>query len=131
MTGQIDMSEPLRYVLEFEVIGLPKMANQLLRRNWRVNYGHSKLWKAKVGKALLLKIKPPQPLSSAVLTLTRASSQEPDFDGLVSGFKPVIDALVINGIIESDKPSCIKTPTFIWEKALPGLGKIKIRVEAK
>jgi hypothetical protein len=81
-----------------------------------------------VNTAVLNK-KPQSPLHAAVLTLTRCSSQEPDFDGLVSGFKSVVDGLVESGILKTDKVGCISQPKYLWEKAPAGKGKIKVRVE--
>lgn len=71
---------------------------------------------------------PKQALASAVLLLTRVSSVEPDYDGLVSSFKHVIDGLVEIGILKSDKPSCIKS-TYVWERGSRGHGKIKVLVK--
>jgi hypothetical protein len=115
------------YTLEFEIAGLPKMSNQLLRGHWKVKHAHAKQWK----RAVWLKawpFKPPSPLVSAVLSFTRVSSSEPDFDGLVSGFKHVTDGLVECGIIATDKPSCIGQPSFSWEKGKAGKGKIRVKV---
>ncbi len=117
------------FKLEFELKGLPKMANSLLRgKSWRAKHAHAKVWKRAVW-AKAWHFKPAQPLSSAVLSLTRMSSVEPDFDGLVSGFKPVIDGLVECGIILSDKMSCIGQPKYFWERVARGGGRIKVKVE--
>lgn len=78
---------------------------------------------------ILHKAIPPKPLKRAKLTLTRCSSQEPDFDGLVSSFKHIIDGLILGGIIENDKMSNIGQPTYIWEKAPREKGKVIIEVE--
>jgi hypothetical protein len=116
------------YQLEFRIDGLPKMANHLLRGHWRVKHAHAVKWKRAVKTALLFHVKPAQPLTSAALQLTRHSSAEPDFDGLVSGFKAVIDSLVECGVIKSDKPSCVKSE-YLWRKGRPGKGYITVRVE--
>ena len=119
----------MSYRMEFELIGLPKMANQLLRGHWIVKHRHAAKWKLAVAKATHGRL-PHKPLASAALTLTRVSSAEPDFDGLVSGFKAVIDGLVECGVIVTDKPSCIGQPKFLWEKGRPGHGKVRVKVEA-
>ncbi len=119
----------MTYSLEFKIVGLPKMANQLLRGHWATKAGHAKKWKRLVW-AKAWPLKPPQPLTSAVLCLTRVSSSEPDHDGLVSGFKHVIDGLVECGVIATDKPSCIGQPRFFWEKGSRGHGYIKVKVES-
>lgn len=48
------------------------------------------------------------------LTLTLYSIKEPDFDNLVSRWKPVIDGLVRSGVIADDKLSVLGQPTFHW-----------------
>lgn len=115
--------------IEFELPGLPKMSNQLLRGHWRVKHAHAKKWKAAVAYAARLRFKQAEPLDSAVLTLTRVSSVEPDTDGLISGFKHVIDGLVECGVLANDRPSNIGIPHYRWEKCAPGKGKIRVRVE--
>ncbi len=117
------------YALEFEISGLPKMTNTL-RLHWSAKLRHAQLWKSKVAIAAKLAGKPHTPLLAAHLTLIRCSAQEPDFDGLVSGFKHVIDGLVECGVLAGDKSSNIGQPSYLWEKASPCRGKIKVRVEA-
>jgi hypothetical protein len=117
------------YSIEFEIPGLPLMSNNLLRGNWRPRFAHSKKWKREVYHAVHAPMRPAKPLEKAKLTLTRISSVEPDFDGLVSGFKPVVDGLVECGVLFSDKPSCI-SPEYKWEKGPKGQGKIRVKVEA-
>ncbi|HRH25102.1 MAG TPA: hypothetical protein PLQ20_02065 [Candidatus Paceibacterota bacterium] len=68
-------------------------------------------------------------LKTAKLTLTRCSSIECDFDGLVGSFKHITDALVEAGVIENDKPSNIGQSVFLWEKAKPKQGKVRIKIE--
>jgi len=117
------------YTLEFELQGLPKMSNQLLRGHWASKTGHARKWKFAVASKCAKLVKPPQPLTSAVLCLTRCSSREPDFDGLVSSFKHVIDGLVEARILAGDKMSVIGQPRYVWEKAPLRMGKIRVRVE--
>lgn len=118
----------MSYTLEFELQGLPKMSNQMLRGSWKGRHGNATKWKRAVW-AKSWHFKPAQPLERATLTLTRMSSTEPDFDGLVSGFKPVIDGLVECGIIQSDKMSCIGQPKYSWLRAPACKGKIVVKVE--
>lgn len=54
----------------------------------------------------------------------------PDYDGLVSGFKHLIDALTEAGIIADDSMNVIGMPTFKWEKAPVGKGNVEIQVHA-
>ncbi len=84
-------------------------------------------WKDLVSLAVSTRV-PAKPLEKARLTLTRYSSVEPDFDGLVSSFKHPIDGLIQAKVLENDKMSNIGVPTYAWEQVPPGKGKIRIEV---
>ena len=119
----------MAYYLEFKLDGLPKTTNA--KRgfgHWAQYYRESVKWK----KSLIpyfTSMKPSKPLKKARLTLTRYSSSQPDYDGLVSSFKHVIDALVDAGILENDKPQNIGRSTYTWEKAEKNKGYIRVLVE--
>lgn len=113
---------------EIEIEGLPKTPNELLGRHWRTRAAHAKKW-MKLVAAHANQFKPPYPLTSAALSLTRMSSVQPDHDGLSGSFKAVIDALVKLEILADDTPTVIGKPDYRWEKAPPKKGKIKIKVE--
>ncbi len=117
------------YLLEFTLQGLPPMANQQLRGNWRVSYGKARQWKQKVF-SVAWPLKPSEPLTSARVTITRCSSKCPDFDGLVSAGKPLIDGLVQAGVLSDDSMRVIGAPTYLHEPAAQRKGRIKIKVEA-
>ncbi len=118
----------MKYSIEFEIATLPKLPNQLLGRHWRARSAHANQWLGKVVVAVN-RNKPAEPLPKAKLTMTRLSSSEPDFDGLVGSFKSVVDALVKLKILENDKPSNIGSPTYLWEKTKQGAGKIRVKIE--
>jgi hypothetical protein len=128
-TGKVMRATPTPYVLEFEIKGLTKMSNSLLRGHWKVKHAHAQMWKRAVWRESW-HLRPPQPLLKAKLTLTRVSSAEPDFDGLVSSFKPIIDGLVEHGILENDKSANIGQPEYKWEKGKRQYGRMRVRVEA-
>ena len=87
-------------------------------------------WKHAVcDQVILLKLMPPRPLPKAKLTLTRHSMIQPDYDGLVSAFKHVIDGLIEARVLENDKMNNIGAPTYLWEKAPRSKGFITIKVE--
>lgn len=119
----------MTYRLEITIPGLPKMANQQLRGSWRAKHGHAVLWKRKVWK-YVWHLRPETPLEKAKITITRGSSMEADFDGLVSGGKHLIDGLVEAAVIINDKPSCIGQPCYHWERAARGKGFVRILVES-
>lgn len=116
------------YALEFTLPGLPKTANALLRGTWRGKHTHAQNWKRAVWGKCWHK-RPPEPLKTARLTLTRLSSVEPDYDGLVSSFKPVIDGLVESKVIANDRPANIGRPEYLWVRTTPRMGRITVRVE--
>lgn len=118
----------MSYSLAFELQGLPKMPNSLLGSHWRARAGHAQEWHRKMWRCAW-HLKPEKPLERAVVTFTRYSSREPDFDGLAGSFKAVADGLVKCGIIVDDRPSCIGQPTYLWEKCAPKKGHVKIKVE--
>lgn len=118
------------YRLEFELLGLPRMTNASGRKSthWRVLKKESDAWKLRVHQ-VVKSSRPFVPLKRAKLILTRCSSVCPDSDGLVSGFKHVIDGLVIAGVLENDRYENIGFPTYLWRKVKPGEGKIIVVVE--
>jgi hypothetical protein len=120
----------MSYVLELEIPGLPKRTNNA-QANWRAKYAEAKKWKRLVLNAVVFARKQPKaPCQKAQVTLTRHSSVRPDFDGLVSSFKHVIDGLILAKVIVNDNHDVIGVPEYLWEKAPPKLGRITIKVEA-
>lgn len=115
-------------MIEFEIKGLPKTTNFGGRAHWAVKIKEANHWKKLVWLSVCSQ-KPKEPLNKAKLTLTRCSSSEPDFDGLVSSFKHVLDGLKESKIIIDDKPSVIGSPTYLWMKVSPKAGRIKVKVE--
>lgn len=115
--------------LEFEIMGLPKTTNSGGRDHWAKKVKEAKKWKEFVFLCVRGAGFNETPFPKAKLTLTRFSSVEPDFDGLVSSFKHIIDGLVMAGVIPNDKPSFIGQPTYLWEKCSPGGGKVRVVVE--
>lgn len=126
--SQILFYQESPYILEFEVKGLPKTTNNLSRMKWQAKHSYARKWKDWV-KAVALQRPPKQTLVTARLSFIRLSSKEPDFDGLVSGFKPILDSLVECNILQNDRMSNIGQPTYKWAQAKQGYGRIIIRIE--
>lgn len=116
--------------LELEIPGLPPTINAIGRMHWAVKVKNIRMWSNLI-LASIGSNRPATPFKKATLSLTRFSSFEPDYDNLVISFKACIDALVKAEVIASDKPSVIGQPTYLWEKASPKKGKIKITVEGQ
>ena len=118
----------MSYLLEFRLDGLPKRTNNI--KSWRMRFAEARKWKRAVFIAIDYAKRPERPLQKAKLTLVRHSSMPPDFDGLVSGFKHVIDGLIDAQVIVNDKFENIGQPEYRWEKAPQRNGFITVKVEA-
>ena len=117
------------YTLKLELPGLPRMTNPSGRKNhWRDRHKESQKWKELVALSVG-RNKPPHPLKKAKLKLIRYSSVSPDPDGLVSGFKHIIDGLVSCGVLYNDKMENIGMPHYDWQRTSPKKGKVSIEVE--
>lgn len=122
----------MAYHLKFEMSGLPESTNRTRRDgHWAATYRKREGWKEMVYYAILEhRQRPPQaPLTKAQLKLTRCSSVQPDFEGLVSTFKAILDGLVKCGVLVDDNMNVIGQPDYRWEKTKPGRGKIRIEVQ--
>jgi len=95
--------------------------------NWKKLRREAAIFKSQIGLVTSGK-RPPKPLMKAKVTLTRFSSIRPDHDGLVSSFKHILDGLVEAGILHDDNYDTIGVPTYLWDKAPPGKGKIRVEV---
>lgn len=116
------------YRLEFRINKLPPNPLNGRHGSWRAKAAARKFWKELAIAAIGPEI-PEKPLKKAKCTFTRHSSAEPDFDGLVASFKPVVDSLKAAKVIEDDKPSVIGQPEYRWEKAKRGEGSVTVTVE--
>lgn len=118
----------MAYRFQFKLEGLPKTTNALGRMHWGAPNAEAKYWKKQVWlKVLSMNGRPPKPLKHARLTLVRNSSKEPDYDGLVSSFKRVIDGLVVAEVLQDDNPNVIGVPHYVWKKSVKSF--IEITVE--
>lgn len=116
------------YELDISIPGLPPMTNEVLAMKLRERMQSKKFWKEVVIYETCGK-RPPKPLLKAHLTLTRFSNVRPDPDGLTSGFKHVVDGLVLANVLANDKFENIGFPVYLWEPAKRGIGKIRIQLK--
>lgn len=105
------------YELRFVIRGLPPTENRK-KKKWQAAWAKAKFWHEQIYMQTLLKGKPEKPLKHAKVTLTRYSWVSPDFDGLVSSFKCVIDGLVHAGVLENDTMKNIGIPNYKWQRTL-------------
>lgn len=115
------------YSLKIDLEGLPKTVNAIGRKHWAVKAKDIQTWKMDVLVATM-GLRPEKPLKRAHVRLTRFSSTCPDFDGLVSSFKCVLDALIDAKILEDDSYDHIGAPEYSWEKAPRGKGHVCVEV---
>lgn len=119
-----------KLIAEFDIMGLPKMTNSFNRAHWTHRHKESIKWKRNISSLCAQFQIAGMGLEKADLTLTRHSSKEPDMDGLVSGFKYVIDGLVKAGVIVDDKPSVIGQSQYKWiYRATKYGGMITVKIE--
>lgn len=110
--------------------GLTKLTNSYKRQSWHIKAREAKKWKTIVhAHCNELKISELN-LKKAKITIIRQSSREPDFDGLVSGGKHLLDGLVEAQVIIDDKMSVIGQPQYVWEyRPRKQGGRVLIKVE--
>jgi hypothetical protein len=116
------------YRIEFELPGLPKTINVMGQKSYWVRKAEKDKWLNMVW-AITAGKRPQAPLTKARVSYARFSSCEPDWDGLVSGFKYIQDSLKACGIIADDKMSVIGQPQYAWFPVPAKKGKIRVVVE--
>jgi Holliday junction resolvase RusA-like endonuclease len=116
--------------MTIEINGLPRMTNNL-RVHWSVKNRESNKWKEFIFHAVNEQgtVRPKYALKKAKITITRFSSKRPDYDGLVSCGKHLLDGLINAGIIVDDSYEVIGNPIYLWELAKIRKGKMRITVE--
>lgn len=118
-------------MIEFTIKDLPLMSNRLLRRHWAFIKKEKDKWHRLVLREVEIHKRfrgDFEPLVKARISFHRGSIKEPDWDGLVSGFKFVCDGLVQAGVIIDDKPSVI-TCSYQWFKCKRHEQRIHVLVE--
>lgn len=106
--------------------GLPPMANGSHGNPFAKNRERQKWQRTAI---LLLKSHAPKkPYDRIKVIFTRFSSNEPDYDGLVHGFKPIVDAFKKTGFIKDDKMRHLES-IYLYDKAPPKKGYIQLEIE--
>lgn len=124
------MAEP--YKIRFTIDGLTRRTNNQ-QSNWRARHAESRKWKRRVAEAIIIsKVGwPTRPLEFVKLKLTRGSSRAPDFDGLVSSFKHVIDGLIECEVLANDRMDNFDggKPEYCWIQTDRNKGFIQVELE--
>lgn len=111
------------YSLYFELKELPPSLNKILAMTWRKRkriYDNLK----KLAHYQILGKKPSTPLLKYHITFTRHTIRPLDIDNLVASFKPVLDSLVLSGVIGDDKWCTFENVS--WKQV-----KVSKRIEQK
>ncbi len=125
------------YRLELEIPSVPNIAHWQQRAHWTVHSAEAARWR-EILRILVGRKRPPQPLQRAEIWLTRCCERECDWEQLVMGFKPVVDALMKStakvaraDVIEDDRssvlPGCRRH--YAWEQAKRNRTRTKLVVE--
>ncbi|WP_431860078.1 hypothetical protein [Azospirillum sp.] len=101
--------------LSFTLSAPTKLLNQLLRMHWSKRRKHQQAlsWEVKI---LTSGKRPAVPFARAKVRVERHSLREPDVDGMIGGFKHLLDCLLPHsdrhpnglGIIADDNPRCLQ-----------------------
>lgn len=117
-------------MIEITIHDLPKIITNGSKGSWKAAWAEARKWHRLVQEALILTQQVPEkPFKTAKLTLTRFSSNQPDFDNLAASFKHVVDGLVKAQVLENDKIDNIGYPDVAWTKCKRGEGKIIVKIE--
>ena len=96
------------YTLTFEVLTMPLTLNQVMSKHWRSRHKNFEDIKREVKYSILQFKKPERPLTKAEIHISRFSSGTLDRDNAYFTAKPILDALVREGVIEDDGFDMIK-----------------------
>ena len=103
---------------------LPSLGNK--HKHWAIVSKERAAWHERI--RWLFTFKPDKPLELCGLRLIRYSNRMPDYDNLVYSFKPVIDGLVLSGILKTDRMDCIVQRNYFWVKVPQKESRIDILV---
>jgi len=118
------------YRVSFTLPYLTKMTNRSHGQKWWVVKQDRDKVKNDVNTFLRGKDRMPSaPLDTAQITIVRCSSTMCDYDGMVSGGKPIIDAFIESGVLVDDKLTNIGVTRYLWKKVKRGEGRVEVHLE--
>lgn len=89
------------YKLSLKIDQLPKSLNKALRSHYFISNKQNQIWDRDIMLLIGHRL-PDTPLKKAHIRIVRHFYRMLDYDGLVGSLKPVVDALVSAGVLESD-----------------------------
>jgi len=116
----------MKYKTKITIKGLPPLPNNA-KKHWSKVNESRKLWHRLV--EISIPHKPKEPLKLCTITCTRFTADKCDFDSLVYSFKPVMDALILSGIIVDDDMETIINPKYFFTKSTRKDAHITIHIE--
>ncbi len=116
----------MTYRLEIFLMGLPPSNNARLHHMAR--HQQNIHWKGLVWRQTRKKL-PPAPLEKAKLTVTFCSAVPRDHDNIIASVKPILDGLVVSGVLEDDKIVNIGFPEYRFEKVKRKDAGVRVVVE--
>jgi hypothetical protein len=100
------------YSTVFEVLTMPLTLNEVMAKHWRFRHKNFEAIKEEIAHNLIVLKRPLKPLEKASIEIERHSSGTLDRDNAYFTAKPVLDALVREGILLDDGFEMIKRITI-------------------
>lgn len=116
----------MKYYHRIKIKGYPPLPNNA-GKHWAQVNASRKTWHRLTAAAITHK--PDQPIEKCKVICIKYSSRKCDFDGLVYSFKPVIDGLVLVGIIKDDDMDTIVQREYHWVKVKEVDSFVTIQIE--
>jgi Holliday junction resolvase RusA-like endonuclease len=96
------------YSLTFEVFTMPLTLNEVMSKHWRTRHKNFETIKSEIAGSILQFKRPAAPLKKAQIYICRYSSGTLDRDNAYFTAKPILDALVREGVLEDDGFDMVK-----------------------
>jgi hypothetical protein len=108
------------YSLHFEVFTMPLTLNQVISKHWRTRHANFEKIKKEIAGSVLQFKRPAKPLKKAAILIHRHSPGTLDRDNAYFTAKPVLDALVREGVLEDDGLDMVKRIDIVQFKTKRG-----------
>lgn len=96
------------YTLNFEVLTMPLTLNQVMGKHWRSRHSNFEKIKGEIKFSLDRLKRPLSPIKKASIVIKRYSQGTLDRDNAYFTAKPILDALVREGVLEDDGFDMVK-----------------------
>lgn len=96
------------YSLTFEIFTMPLTLNQVMAKHWRSRHANFEKIKNEIKHSVLQFKRPESPIRKAEIVIFRHSPGILDRDNAYFTAKPILDALVREGVLEDDGFEMVK-----------------------